>query len=138
MSQDEHDRRIDYIEFKTTNIEQINTTVVLSFSSDEGRSFSSPIQVDDGRPVGRVHTLLLPDGSTMVSWMERVESGAEIRVRRIHPDGTAAESSTVATVSGSRANGFPRMTLKGTFLYIAWTEVGDATDIRTAVAKLDS
>ncbi|MFV1981533.1 MAG: sialidase family protein [Rhodothermia bacterium] len=110
----------------------------LSFSSDEGHSFWSPIRIDDGRPAGRVHTVLLSDSSVVVSWMERVESGAEIRVRRIRPDGTFEESSTVASVTGSRTNGFPRMTLNGYRLYIAWTEAGDSTSIRTAVAILDS
>lgn len=109
--------------------------VKFSISSDGGESFGSPIQIDDGRPVGRVHAVLLPDGSAVVSWIERTDAGAEIRVRRVSADGTPEEiSSTVGAVTGARKNGFPRMTVKGDLFYIAWTDVGNSTSIGTAMA----
>src|SRR5687768_6649792 len=43
--------------------------VKIAFSQDAGATFSQPIQVDDGKNVGRVDTLLLPDGSALVVWL---------------------------------------------------------------------
>lgn len=104
--------------------------VNVAFSSDAGASFSKPVQVDDGRPVGRVDAVMLPDGSATVSWLERVEKGAEIRVRRVFGNGTSHKSIAVARSSGARAGGFPRMEMRGKSILIAWTDVGSPTRIR--------
>lgn len=110
--------------------------VKLSFSTDEGQSFGAPVQIDDGRPLGRIDTVILPDGSALVSWVEKTDSGAEIRIRRVHPDGTLDASSVVAATSAARASGFPRMARNGNAIYIAWTEAGHPSSIHTAVATL--
>ena len=110
--------------------------IKLSFSTDEGQSFSAPVQIDDGLPVGRLNTILLQDGSALVSWIENTDDGAEIRVRRVYPDGTPDASSAVAATSASRASGVPRIARKGNAIYIVWTEAGAPPSIRTAVATL--
>lgn len=110
--------------------------IKLSFSTDEGQSFGTPVQIDDGFPIGRLDTILLQDGSALVSWVENIDDGAEIRVRRVHADGTPDASSVVAGTSASRASGVPRIARNGNALYIAWTEAGTPTSIRTAVATL--
>ncbi len=112
--------------------------IQLSFSTDEGQSFGVPVQVDDGFPFGRLDAMLLQDGSGLVSWVEKKDGGAEIRVRRVYPDGTLDQSSVVATTSAIRASGFPRMTRSGNTVYITWTEVGESLSIRTSVAMLSA
>ncbi len=110
--------------------------VKVAFSSDEGNTFGPPTTVDDGRPVGRVDLVVLPDGSALISWVEKTADGAEIRVRRVHPDGTHAPSTTVAPTSASRASGFPHLARRGPEIYVAWTDTAAPSTIRTAVAKL--
>ena len=53
--------------------------VKIAFSSDAGASFNKPIQVDDGETVGRVDTLLLPDGSALVCWLSETLKVAQSR-----------------------------------------------------------
>ena len=109
--------------------------VKVAFSTDEGVTFGPPTTVDDGRPVGRVDVVVLPGGDALVSWIEKTDDDAEIRVRRVHPDGTAAPSITAAPTSAARASGFPHLARRGPEVYLVWTDAADPSAIRTAVAK---
>jgi hypothetical protein len=110
--------------------------VRLAFSDDAGRSFGPPVGVDDGNPVGRVAVVLRPDGGAWVSWLERVGSGAEVRVRGVEPDGTVTSASTtVAASSAERASGFPRMASVGDALVFAWTETEGEGTVRVAMLR---
>jgi hypothetical protein len=110
--------------------------VKVAFSPDEGATFGPPTTVDDGQPVGRVDVVVLADGSALISWIEKTADAAEIRVRRVHPDGTRAPSTTVASTAAARASGFPHLARSGRALYLAWTDPADPSTIRTAVATL--
>lgn len=110
--------------------------VLLAFSDDAGGTFGAPARVDDGDPVGRVAVLLLEDGSALVSWLESVGEGAEVRVRRIAPDGGRGPAATVASSSAARASGFPRMVRMGEQLVFAWTQPGDPGSVQVAAARL--
>jgi hypothetical protein len=113
--------------------------VKVAFSSDAGGTFSAPVHVDDGNPAGRVDVLLLEDGSALVSWLERVAEGsAEVRVRRVRPDGTSGPAATITTSSDARASGFPRMAQGADgSLVIAWTDAGESgTRVRVARAEV--
>ncbi len=94
--------------------------VYVAFSNDAGATFAKPVQVDDGRTLGRVDVLLLDDGSAVVSWLEQTGTGGEVRVRRVWPDGRRGDASTVARAGIARANGFPQMTRTGNTLVFAW------------------
>ena len=110
--------------------------VRVAFSKNNGESFGSSVQVDDGNPSGRVDVLFLEDGSAVVSWLENLkEQGAEIRIKQIFPDGRSGQSLTVADTSQARASGFPRMARTGKDLLIAWTYSGDTQGVR--VAKIE-
>ncbi|HEX9579774.1 MAG TPA: sialidase family protein [Gemmatimonadales bacterium] len=106
----------------------------VAFSPDAGKTWSAPIRVDDGKPLGRVDIELLADGSALVSWLEAT-SAAEVRARRVRWDGTVERSWLVTATSESRASGFPRMARVGNDVVFAWTEIGDAGGVRVATAK---
>lgn len=96
--------------------------VKLAFSGDAGASFGEPIIVDDGKPLGRVESLLLDDGSALVCWLEMQSTGSEVRVRRIGPDGKRESAITVTPTGSARSNGFPQMVSTGGTLVLAWTQ----------------
>lgn len=107
--------------------------VKVALSSDAGRTFGPPIGVDGGNPAGRVDALMLADGSVLVSWLERTGGErAEVRVRRIGPDGTAGASATLTESSSERASGFPRMVqAPDGSIVVAWTDlIGDEPRVR--------
>ena len=81
----------------------------IAFSQDAGATFSQPIQVDDGKNVGRVDTLLLPDGSALVVWLGGDVAGGEIKARRVRADGSIGPAAVIAKTDVSRSSGFPRM-----------------------------
>ncbi|MEM7415444.1 MAG: sialidase family protein [Gemmatimonadota bacterium] len=104
--------------------------VKIAFSGDAGATFSPPVVVDDGDPSGRVDVSLRSDGSALVTWLERVpveddpeSTRAEVRLRRVHPGGTASESRVLSASTADRASGFPRLveTPDGSYL-LAWTD----------------
>ena len=110
--------------------------VKVSLSDDGGKTFAKPVQIDDGQPIGRVDVILLPDGSPLVSWVERIEKSSEIRIRRVGKNGIPEQSITVTQTNPSRKSGFPRMQQNSKEIVIAWTEVGDETMVRTAVVPM--
>jgi hypothetical protein len=113
-----------------------NPRVKIAFSDDAGATFNKPIQVDDGENVGRVDTLLLPDGSALVCWLSGSIEGGEIKVRRVRADGKLGPSSVIAKTDISRSSGFPRMARFGDEVQFAWTEFGKPSRVRTAFANI--
>ena len=109
-----------------------SSKVLLAFSSDGGETFGEPVRIDDGNPEGRVDVALLEDGAALVSWIERSEAGdGALRLRRVPSGGTDDEAITVASVSASRAAGFPRMVRASDALVLAWTDP-DSGRVRTS------
>ncbi|HYW32942.1 MAG TPA: sialidase family protein [Gemmatimonas sp.] len=107
--------------------------VKLAFSSNGGATWSAPTRVDDGNPAGRVGTRLLPDGSALVTWIERTGGDmASVRARRITATGTRGTAVIVASSSAARASGFPRVATTSTHAIFAWTVPGKPTMVRTA------
>lgn len=110
--------------------------VKVAFSSDGGASFSAPVGVDTGSPIGRTDVVLLQDGSALVSWIERVGESAEVRVRRVFADGRLDAPLKVANSSPARSAGVPRMTVGTDGIYIAWTEPEQPPLIRVSLLPL--
>jgi hypothetical protein len=109
--------------------------VNLAFSFDAGESFAPPVRVDDGDPVGRV-SIVLDGESAVVSWLERVDQQAQVRVRRITSDGRRSAASVVGSSTSARASGFPRMAHDGRGVVFAWTQPGDSARIVVARGSL--
>jgi hypothetical protein len=105
----------------------------VAFSSDAGRTFGSPVRLDDEATLGRVDVELLPDGSAAAAYVEFADKRASFRVRRVARDGTKSVPVTIAGIGGTRTSGLPRMALHGNTLYFAWIDGGS---VRTARAVL--
>jgi len=104
--------------------------VKLARSPDAGASFSLPIQIDDGNPLGRTDVELLPDGSAVVTWLEIVGDQAEWRVKRVGADGRVVKRWTVGSAPRTRQAGFARTALSGGDLFVAWTASGSEGGVR--------
>jgi hypothetical protein len=113
--------------------------VQVSFSTDSGRHFGTPLVVDANSPTGRVDAVLLDDGSALVSWIGVDAKGPALRVRHVHSDGTASPPVTIASVSRSRSTGMPQMVHHNEQIYVAWVDDRDGMpQIQMARAAVDA
>jgi len=110
--------------------------VSIAFSKNSGKTFTEPVRVDDGLPLGRVAVELLDDGSAMVMWIEILEEDAGLMVRRVNTDGSTGQLEKLARISDDRSSGYPRMARAGDNMLFAWVDTFDENYIRTAVARL--
>ncbi len=113
--------------------------VYVAFSKDGGKKFGKLVQVDGGKPLGRVG-LVLDGDHAIVSWLEHAGESAEIRVRRVAPNGRAGDPVRIATVPATRASGMPRILRDGDRLLVAWTDAGtgEASALRSGSIPLSS
>src|SRR5262245_55837852 len=109
----------------------------VAFSSDAGRTFGTPVRLDDQESLGRVDVELLPDGSGLATWIEVASGRSHFRTRRIAKDGTRSAAVTIATLASGRSGGAPRVARHAGELVFAWVETSGCTSqVRTAVARL--
>ena len=101
--------------------------VYAAFSDDGGATFSEAVVVDDGKPAGRVDTVLLDEDTALVSWLEQTAAGAEIRARRVPRNGKPEPSVKIADSATARAAGFARMARAGDEVWFTWTEQNEKT-----------
>lgn len=100
-----------------------NAQVNVAFSKDGGETFSAPVRMDEGKPIGRVDIELLDERTAMVSWME----GSEIKAAKVYSNGKKDASVIIASTSESRSSGFPQMTKAGSKIIFAWTDDKEKT-----------
>ncbi len=102
----------------------------VSFSHDAGRTFGTPVRVDDASSLGRLGVQMLADGSAAVTYIEFTNNHSHFRVRRISAAGVRSAPVTVAETSGSR---YPRVARFKDELLYSWTDtVNDSSRVRTA------
>jgi hypothetical protein len=111
--------------------------VQAKFSRDGGITFSPPLAIDLGHPMGRVDVVKLADDSSLVAWLEAKSAAhaAGLYVRRLFPDGALSAPQLLAATSAVRASGFPRLAVRdGEALpvLVSWT---DATPVNPADPK---
>lgn len=104
--------------------------VKLARSDDAGATFGAPLQVDDGEPLGRTDVELLPDGSSLVVWLEIVGDQAEWRIKRFLADGRVVSRWTLGSAPRTRQAGFARTGLAGGDLFVTWTAPGPSGGVR--------
>jgi hypothetical protein len=106
----------------------------VAFSHDAGRTFGSPVRVDDRTSAGRVGLSLLADGSAAVTWVESANQRSEFRLRRVESSGARSAAVTVGETGSTR---IPRVTLHRDELVLAWTETDKGSSrVRTARATV--
>lgn len=103
--------------------------VYAAVSADGGATFGPRIQVDDGRPTGRVDALWWGE-RVLVSWLEESDEAGEVRVRELDGHGAMTASTLVAATWTSRAAGFPRMARDGDAVVVAWTDPQEGGGVR--------
>lgn len=107
--------------------------VQLKFSDDSGRTFGGAIPVASAGVLGHVDTVLLHDGSAVVSWLETGAELARLRVGRFGPD-RSSEALTVA--DGVDPRSVPQMALDGDLIVLVWTaRQGDKKQIRSGALR---
>lgn len=94
----------------------------VAFSDDGGVTFAKPVQIDDGKPIGRLDVMLLDETTALVTWLEQTSAGGEIRTRRVGRDGNKGPAMKIADSSTARAAGFARTARVGRDVYFTWTE----------------
>ena len=108
----------------------------VSFSSDAGRTFGTPIRLDETGTLGRVDIELMPDGSAVAGWIESAGGRAQFMARRVEPSGARSAPVIVSDLAGGRASGYPRVARHGDELVFAWTDAADGRPrVQTAMAR---
>jgi hypothetical protein len=115
-----------------------------ALSTDAGRTWGTPVRLDDAASLGRVDIEVLDDGSAVATWVEYADRRSQLRMRRIEASGIRSEAASVAGgIEGGDSGGFPQLARHGDELVFAWTESaveGDgrepALTVHTAVARL--
>jgi hypothetical protein len=107
--------------------------VQVVFSENGGRTFGTPVRVDEGKPAGRVDIESMDEKNVLVLWLEHTRGKkAETRVRRLRFDGTMEPSFVLAPSSGARSSGFPRMARTRSEVFFAWTDTSAPSRVRVA------
>jgi hypothetical protein len=107
----------------------------VAFSKDAGRSFGSPIRLDDTASAGRVQVAFLEDRSAAVSWIESGGEAQAFKARRIAADGRRGLALTIAEPISRQQ--YPRLVRHGNELLFAWVEnAAGTTHLQTARAPL--
>lgn len=110
--------------------------VLARTSDDAGVTFGPVVRVDLGRPQGRVDSVMLADGTLVMSWLEMTgkDTGKQggIYLRTLSLEGRLSEPQLVAPSSISRMSGFPRMVLLGgRRLLLTCTQDGEPSRVQT-------
>jgi hypothetical protein len=120
--------------------------VRLALSSDAGLHWDAPLDLQEGRPLGRVDMAFLPGGDVLVSFLEQARPAAEsgksgdagaarLVLRRVGRDGGLGPLAEAAPTSPARTSGFPRLARAGDDVLLAWRDTGEPARIRTALVQ---
>lgn len=110
--------------------------VKLALSSDGGATFLPAITLRDGATNGRVGITTLKDQSIAVSWMETEGELAKVVLSHYTPQGALITKLTIAESTSSRSSGFPVITSAGNTVFMAWTETGESSQVKTSKITL--
>ena len=114
--------------------------VKVAFSEDEGQTFSQPIVLDNGNPLGRVDVEFLEDGTALVSWMERNmedRSKAFFNGKKVSKKGQVLNEFKISLMESSRRSGFPQISSYNKSIIAAWTDLSTPSTPKVKVAILE-
>lgn len=115
--------------------------VNLAFSDDAGKTFSAPIRVDRGDPIGRVDVVQLPNQSALVGWLEATDSGDDYLLREIKPNDSVSSPITIVSSKDGQIVDTPKMTRANSGIMVAWNfaegpTTSGATKIKAVFIRL--
>ncbi len=100
--------------------------VQIRFSADSGASFGPAVRLAGEGSLGHVDTVLLDDGSAVVSWLQADGNGlGNLVLRRVTPQGDTGP--VVPVAGGAPARSVPQMGIAGGDLVLVWTEAREYT-----------
>ena len=110
--------------------------VQLKFSDDGGTTFGDEIAVASTGTLGHVDTVLLQDGTAVVSWLETEGGPARLRVRRF---GDSVWSYGITVADDVEPRSVPQMVLHDDRILLVWTaRQGESRRIRSASLSIDA
>ena len=95
--------------------------VNISFSTSNGDTFNSPIQLNDLDAIGRVDVAFLNSKEVLVSYMEVDDIGTYLKVKKVSLDGKISEAFTVSEIDGGRNTGVPQLEIMDGEVFLVWT-----------------
>ncbi|MCH7613175.1 MAG: exo-alpha-sialidase [Candidatus Marinimicrobia bacterium] len=107
-----------------------NSKVNIAFSHDGGLTFSDPIRIDNGSPIGRTDVVWLNNETILVSWLEEGTDTGELIIKSVNVDGRSKKVKSI-NVNSSRGSGYPKLAITGDFVFVTWTEPGVDGGIRS-------
>lgn len=99
--------------------------MAVALSADGGATWSAPQPIPAGRPMGQLALAPLA-GRFAISWLEGVESGAELRLALTDRSGKVGPSLPIAGTAAARSAGIPRLANAGNRLALLWVDAGGA------------
>ncbi len=115
--------------------------VKVTFSSDAGATFSTPITIADSNtamtPLGRVSVAWGDLGDAFVTYVASEREQARILVRRVHPSGSVFAPLSITETRPERKSGFPKMVRLDDRLLVAWTDGESPSHVRAATVPMN-
>jgi len=111
-----------------------NPTAKYAYSVDNGTTFSRPVTLNNSTSLGRVDAEIYK-GISYLSWIEKGNNQAMLKMASFDGDKRINQSKTVATLNESRKTGFPQMEAINGQLIFAWTQP-DSTRTKVVTKKM--
>jgi hypothetical protein len=112
--------------------------VKVAWSTDSAKSFSTPVVLDESRPLGHVGAALLDNGDLAVTWHRSAgKGGAALMLGLVTASGEVTNVRQLAEADNVFAFSVPQLAISGDDLVVAWTtEVDDEFGVRSARVPL--
>lgn len=109
--------------------------VKLAHSNDSGRTWSAPVTLSSGIPLGRAAVAITSDQATHAMWLDHNDGNGRLLVRRMSKDGALGPAETLTSMKTDRNSGYARLLADGNSLIYAWTDVGADRSTRVRVGR---
>lgn len=109
--------------------------VKLAHSADSGKTWSAPVLLSTGIPLGRTSVAITSDGTTHVAWLDHNDGNGRLVTRRVARKGTMSGIETLTSMKTDRNSGYARMIADGANIVYAWTDVAADRSTRVRIAR---
>jgi len=109
--------------------------VKLAQSNDAGKTWSAPILLSSGVPLGRAAAAITSDGTTHVAWLDHNDGNGRLVLRTIAKNGGMSAVETLMPMKTDRNSGYARMIADDRDLIVAWTEVAADRSTRVRITR---